>query len=115
MQLARERDVYAAFCRNMTELTKGNYQVWKGDWRETLPRWPVDRPIRFAFIDATHTYDDVKDNIEMLLPLLAPGAVLSGDDFYGFPEVGLAVTDTLGEGVIAPPDSHGAWYWISKT
>jgi predicted O-methyltransferase YrrM len=109
--LAKERDVYAEFIGNMNRLTKRNYRVWKGDWRETLPRWPAGQPIRFAYIDATHTYVEVRDNIAALLPLLGPGGVLSGDDFHHFPDVGRAVNATLGSGVIAPRTGHGAWYW----
>lgn len=109
--LAQERDVRAQFVQNMDAFTEGNYEVIDGDWRETLPVWLDGRAVAFAYIDATHTYDEVADCITQLLAGLMPGGVIAGDDYRLYPDVGRAVADTLGPQHVAPQRGHGAWYW----
>lgn len=111
--LAKERDVRAQFIHNMNAATEGNYEVIDGDWLATLPGWLKGRQVAFAYIDATHTYREVAGCITMLLPSLAPGGVLAGDDYRLYPDVGRAVRDTLGPGHVAPRRGHGAWYWAA--
>lgn len=103
--LAAQRDVFATFSRNVADLTAGNVEPHRMGWREFF----VDRqaPIRFLFIDAEHTYDEVRDNIVAALDHLTPGAVLCGDDAT-HPPVAAAVYDTLG----GQAEFTGAlWHW----
>lgn len=82
------RDNYGIFLANVSEARVTNIQVHKMGWREFAKDW--DEPIRFLHIDASHTADEVSDNIEALLPFMGEGAVICGDD-YGFPEVSAGV------------------------
>lgn len=79
-----KRDNYGIFLKNLEDAKVTNVQVWKTGWREFAETW--DEPIRFLHIDATHSADEVSENIAALLPYAADGAVFCGDD-YGFPEV----------------------------
>jgi hypothetical protein len=79
-----ERDNYGIFLANLQDARAGNVEVHKMDWREFAKEW--DRPVRFLHLDATHSADEVSDNIAALLPFAADGTVFCGDD-YGFPEV----------------------------
>ena len=79
-----ERDNYGIFLSNLREAHVTNVRVHKMGWREFAKEW--DQPIRFLHIDATHSADEVADNIAALLPCAASHAVFCGDD-YGFPEV----------------------------
>lgn len=79
-----ERDNYGIFLSNLREAHVTNVRVHKMGWREFAKEW--DQPIRFLHIDATHSADEVADNIAALLPYAASHAVFCGDD-YGFPEV----------------------------
>jgi predicted O-methyltransferase YrrM len=75
----RARDNYSIFLANMAELTAGNFKVHKMDWREWAKDWTD--PIRFLHLDATHTTEEVADNLQALLPLAAPKAIFCGDDW----------------------------------
>lgn len=98
-QLAAERDVFAAFRANVAELTAGNVKPYRMGWRHYFAVHAM--PTRFLHIDATHTYDEVRGNIEAALPLMVPGAVICGDDAQ-HPPVHQAVVDLFPDaGVIA--------------
>jgi len=92
--LAAERDVHATFATNVAALTGGNVREWRSGWRDAIPQ--IDDPIALCFIDAEHTYREVYDNIQAVLPKLASGGVLCGDD-AGHPPVRRAVLDLLPE------------------
>jgi hypothetical protein len=81
---AESRDNYSIFLANMWEATRGNVIIHKQDWREFWGTWT--QPVRFMHIDATHTADEVADNIEAFLPYAVGGAVFCGDD-YDWPGV----------------------------
>lgn len=67
------------------------------------------RPIDILYIDASHTYEAVKANIQAWLPYMADGAIVAGDDFGTevFSEVRRAVTECFG----AQVRSHGDLWW----
>ena len=109
-ELAAERDVHATFTANVIALTGGNVREWRTNWRDALPE--IDEPIALCFIDAEHTYREVHDNIVAVLPKLAPGGVICGDD-AGHPPVKRAVLDLL------PVDDvlvkGNVWSWRKPT
>ena len=98
--LAADRDVFATWEANVLDLTPGNVRAHVGDWRAVLPH--LNGPIALAFVDAEHTYTEVRDNLRELLPKMAPGGVICGDDAHHGP-VKAAVLEVLGDdvGVIA--------------
>jgi predicted O-methyltransferase YrrM/GR25 family glycosyltransferase involved in LPS biosynthesis len=59
-----------------------------------------DKSLDFVFIDASHEYEDVKNDIIAWLPKVKPGGVLAGHDYYidgydWFPGVKQAVNEQL--------------------
>ena len=59
-----------------------------------------DKSLDFVFIDASHEYEDVKNDIIAWLPKVKPGGVLAGHDYYidgydWFPGVKQAVNELL--------------------
>jgi predicted O-methyltransferase YrrM len=78
--LAADRDVFATWLANVDAATKANVVAHRMGWREFLPT--VNEPIALAFIDAEHTYREVYDNIVALLPKMAPGGIICGDDVH---------------------------------
>lgn len=106
-RLAAARDVYADFKANMAAATRGNYEVARMDWRA----YPWREPLRFLFIDGTHTFEHVFENIRVARPLMLPGSVMAGDDF-SVPQVGRAVTQALGEIVRYPGPGAAIWYKV---
>lgn len=103
-KLAAERDVYATFCQNIASATRGNVTPHRCDWRTFFDS--LDDPIRLCHIDATHSYNEVFDNIQAARKLLSPGGVICGDDAL-WAEVSAAVNDTLG----ASARQMGRMWW----
>lgn len=102
--LAAERDVYATFLENVAQHTLGNVVAHRTDWRAYFA---ADRsPLRFLHIDAEHSYQAVRDNIEAALPLLEPGGVICGDDRHHEP-VARAVIDVFGKYAF----DASLWWW----
>lgn len=101
--LASERDVFATFNANIAEATKGNVVAHRMGWREFFATW--EDPIRLIHIDATHSYDEVRDNIETVRPFMVSGGIICGDDAH-HPPVRRAVMDTLGNALLG-----GAKLW----
>jgi hypothetical protein len=105
--LAESRDVHATWIHNVSKGTAGNVVEHRMDWRDYVPT--IDEPVALAFIDAEHTYAEVFDTITALVPLVAAGGVLCGDDVMA-PEVAAAVGDVVGEyGVDGP-----LWVWYKS-
>ena len=78
--LAAQRDIFGTWQTNVKVLTAGNVEAHRMGWREYLPT--VTEQIALAFIDAEHTYTEVRDNVLALIPLMAPGGVICGDDIH---------------------------------
>lgn len=95
--LAAERDIHAQFLANIEAMTKGNVVPFRSDWRDFVPT--IDEPVAFCFIDAEHSYKEVKDNIDAMLPLMTPGGIMCGDDNH-HPPVRQALIDTFGNEVV---------------
>lgn len=102
-ELACQRDVFAQFTENIGMLTAGNVEAHRMGWRDYFAANTTR--VRFLFIDAEHTYREVKDNIEAALPLMGAGGVICGDDVH-HPPIQQAVWDTLGN-----VDSTATLWW----
>ena len=99
-----KRDIYGNFLRNIAEGTAGNVKVHKQDWREVFATW--DEPIKILHIDASHTMEEVRDNILAALPFLVHDGVICGHD-YGHPPVYAGITAAL------PRHAYnGLWYYV---
>lgn len=105
--LAAERDVYATFLDNIAAGTAGNVIPHRTGWREFFADWTA--PIRLIHIDATHSYDEVRDNIATVRPFMVPGGVIVGDDAH-HPPVRRAVMDTLGNALLT---GAKLWHWTA--
>jgi predicted O-methyltransferase YrrM len=79
-ELAAERDVFAQWSSNVAEFTQGNVVAHRMGWRQFVPQ--INQPVALVFIDAEHTEVEVRDNIAAVLPLMASGGVICGDDIH---------------------------------
>lgn len=104
--LASERDVFDRFTANTRPF--GNVLPFRMDWRRYFAEFA--KPIKFLHIDATHSYEEVRANIEAALPFLVPGAIVCGDDNH-HPPVQQAVIDTLGDARLVAT----LWWWQKPT
>lgn len=102
-RLAAARDVHAAWQANIATATAGNVVEHRMDWRD----YHDNSPVALLFIDAEHTYREVIDTIDAYLPLMAPGAVMCGDD-ASHPPVWQAVTERF------PDAERAAAMWIVR-
>lgn len=113
-KLAKKRNVFGDFMENIEAAgVAERIVVRRGDWREQFAGW--NRPIRFLFLDAGHTYTEVADNLREALRWMAPGAVIAGDDFEQWTDVRDAVFDVLGQvGNRKGPEKAGEiWWWVN--
>lgn len=96
-ELAAKRDVFGRFQANVAHYTKGNVDVYRMGWREWMDRWENFPEVRFAlvFIDAEHTYTEVRDNLLAVLPLMAAGGIICGDDAH-HPPIREALDEVFG-------------------
>lgn len=67
----------------------------------------ADHSLDFVFIDASHEYEDVLDDIRHWLPKVKPGGMLGGDD-YNWPGVNRAVKELL------PGHQGNRVYWTFR-
>lgn len=80
-----------ALCRaNVSGMAAGARLIEK-DFRD-VTKDEIGKPVAVAFIDAKHTREDVKENLEWLEPLLAEQAVILFDD-VNCPGVNNAIID----------------------
>lgn len=90
-------DFFAAFISNMEKAQVLDYVNPIKASSVDAAKVYSDRSISFLMIDASHSYQDVVDDIEAWYPKVKMGGIISGDD-YDFEEVARAVHDTCGEG-----------------
>jgi predicted O-methyltransferase YrrM len=76
-KLATETDIYEIFKENMQGR---NYRSVRGLSTETVEQFE-DTSLDVVFIDLTHSYDAVKQDIELWYPKVKPGGILSGHDY----------------------------------
>jgi Methyltransferase domain len=80
------------------------------DWRDFAAGW--DQPIRFLHLDATHTEQEVYDNIIALLPHAVPGTIFAGDD-WNWPTVAAGVRKCFADDVISA--QFDKLWWVVLT
>lgn len=103
-QLATKRDVYAKFRANVAHYTRGNVTAFRCGWRDYALG-----PTAFCFIDAEHSYQEVRDNVEAVMPWMAAGGILCGDDAH-HPPIRQALDDVFGLGTL----DFDATMWIRR-
>ena len=92
--LATQTDIYEIFKENMGDR---KYQSIRGLSTEVANQFE-DESLDTVFIDATHTYEAVKEDIKVWYPKVKKGGILAGDDYVdGWPGVIKAVKEMLPE------------------
>jgi hypothetical protein len=76
-QLATQVDIYEVFKKNMGERS---YKSIRGLSSEVVNQFE-DESLDVVFIDLTHTYESVKQDIELWLPKVKKGGLLAGHDY----------------------------------
>lgn len=71
-----------------------------------------DKIADLVFIDAGHSYSEVKEDIKAWLCKVRKGGILCGDD-YQMEEVASAVEDTLGDCGYSKVENDGRIWWIT--
>jgi len=86
--------LYDIFKENMKPLDK-YYKDMRMASLEAAKKFD-DESLDFVFIDASHEYEDVKNDIEAWWPKIKKGGILAGHDFHEGYHVYRAVVDVFG-------------------
>ncbi len=77
-----------------------------------------DESLDFVYIDANHSYESVKEDIELWKPKVKIGGILAGHDYMNVPKregiygVIKAVDELLPDREIIKGDKSPSWLWI---
>ena len=90
--------LYDIFLNNMKSI-ESYYTPLKMKSLDAVSKFE-DSSLDFVFIDGSHEYEDVKEDIKAWLPKVKPGGILAGHDYYiegtdWFPGVKQAVNEEL--------------------
>lgn len=115
-KLSQEKwDEYLATTIHRMEEVKAKYTIWNMTSEEAVSNVP-DQSLDFVFIDANHTYEAVKKDIEIWYPKIRHGGIITGHDYLGYRDrigqfgVAKAVHEAFGkERVIPPVGSSRVW------
>ena len=77
-KLATEVDIYDLFLENMGER---KYNVIKATSKVASKKF-ANESLDVVFIDLTHTYEAVKEDIKLWLPKVKKGGFIAGDDYH---------------------------------
>lgn len=77
-KLATEVDIYDLFLENMGER---KYNVIKATSKVASKKF-TNESLDVVFIDLTHTYEAVKEDIKLWLPKVKKGGYIAGDDYH---------------------------------
>ena len=69
----------------------------------------ADGSVDIVYIDANHTYEEVKKDIEAWLPKVKKGGIISGHDYGGWEGVTRAVNEAFPLGIVHSP-AGATWY-----
>jgi predicted O-methyltransferase YrrM len=87
-------DAYSKFVSNMSQLD-GHYQAHRMTTNEAVKLFE-DESLDAVFIDADHSYEAVKLDIQNWMPKVRKGGILAGHDYtYSWPGVVRAVDELL--------------------
>jgi hypothetical protein len=89
------KDLYHIFLSNMKPVEK--YYNHIKDSALNAVHLFEDNSLDFVFIDASHEYEDVKNDIIAWLPKVKKGGVLAGHDYYVYKEFGEGVKKAVHE------------------
>lgn len=70
----------AAIKRVKEHVRRGRVKIHLGFTTEVLPTFP-DHSFDWVYLDANHTYEGVKQDLELILPKMKPGGIIAGHDY----------------------------------
>lgn len=107
-KLATETDIHEIFTKNLEGYKYIPLKLFSHQAVELFQ----DNSCDVVFIDMGHTYEEVKNDIEIWLPKIKNGGYISGHDYnHGWPGVWRAVNEKFGEENIVSMEGQ---CWIYK-
>ncbi len=87
----------------------GSRAIWMEMRSVEAAKLVGDKTLDYAFIDACHDYEYVRDDIAAWLPKIRAGGVLAGHDYVRYSGVRRAVRERFGRGI---PKIGDTWWSI---
>lgn len=102
-------DMYQTFTNNMISCSVDKYVTPHQMISVEAAKLFQDKYFDFVFIDASHEYELLKEDIQAWAPKVKTGGIIAGDDYHTtWPDVMKAVNDCFGLNV--KKDCLPAWY-----
>lgn len=109
----KNRDVYPEFLHNIKPY-RNKVKPLRGYSFEVRKSWPAERKIDFLWIDADHSYEGVKKDIEDWLPLVKKNSFVCFHDWRDFAGVKKAIDELIAEGIIKAVKTVGNIFVAKK-
>jgi hypothetical protein len=103
------KKAFGQFCTNMGALLLDRVIPLVGTSRQWALAWPKEKQIDFVYIDASHEYESVNEDILLWSKLVRPGGVMAGHDWDVYEGVNQAVTERFGDDI-----QTSNYVWWSK-
>lgn len=107
--LAKQEDIYGTFMKNVGHFP--NLKVHRMTGVEGSKLYP-DQHFDMVFIDAGHTYEEVKEDIACWAPKVKKGGLLAGDDYL--PNTWMGVCQAVDEYCGGKPDGVVGKLWYKQ-
>jgi hypothetical protein len=105
-----------------TRLAPYNCEIIK-DYSMNAVKKFKDESLDFVYIDASHAYENVKNDIQMWSKKVHKGGIVAGDDYYVFKSGNDGVVKAVDEWIekekikplfILNKDSHPSWFYVKQ-
>lgn len=96
----KSRNIEKIFHHNIKVGTNNNVEANKMTWEDYFAANPKHK-ISFLYLDGPHTYENVTESLNALVPRMVKGGVMMGDD-YDDASVKQAVDDFFGQEMTHP-------------
>jgi GT2 family glycosyltransferase/predicted O-methyltransferase YrrM len=100
-------DLAATYIKNIGDLLGTKIKVMIGNSHDLLK--VLNAKFDLVFIDGSHSYGDVKKDIELSMQLMSPGGLICGHDYSHSIEVKQAVDEIFG-GKVKSYNNTSIWY-----
>lgn len=112
IRIYSERPIFEHFTHNMKHGTAGNYEVNVMPYEQYFETFDESQKIKYLYLDGPHGYPDVQLGLRTVLPFMAEGGIILGDNYEDH-AVKTAVNDFFGVADLTHSESERTFEWVN--